>query len=123
MRFSFEELRWLAQTIFLTQDQNLPKFDRDIQTEDSELNLVTTTRNSEVRVFVKKSNNEVQSIGIKSSQMLKDLASRAFQREKQHVNGTKRFFSIGSDLEDTQTPITKKSNDQNTPDTDGKKVA
>ena len=101
----------------------MPKFDPDIQNEASGLNLVTTTRNYEVRVFVKKPNNQVQSTGIKSSQMLKDLAPRAVQREKQHANRTKRTLSIGSEMEDTQTPITKKSNDQNTPDTDGKTVA
>ena len=88
------------------------------------LNLVATTRNSKVRVFVKKTNNQVQSIAIKSPQMLKDLAPRAVQqREKQHAKRTKRTFSIGSEVEDTQTPITKKSNNQNTPDTDGKTVA
>ena len=103
--------------------ERLPKFDRDIQNEASNLNLVTTTRNSEVRVFVKKPNNQVQSIGIKSSQMLKDLAPRAVQRVKQHANRPKRTFSIGSDVEDTVTAITKKSNDQNTTDADGKTVA
>ena len=91
-------------------------------TEAPELSLVTTTRNSEVRVFVKKPTNLVQSIGIKSSQMLKDLAPRAVQREKQHANRTKRTLSIGSGVEDTQTPITKKSNNQNNPDPDGKTV-
>ena len=33
--------------------ERLIKFDRDFQTEASELNLVTTSRNSEFRVFVK----------------------------------------------------------------------
>ena len=80
--------------------------------------MVITTRNSEVRVFVKKPNNQVQSLAIKSSQMSEDLAPRAVQREKQHPNRTKRTFSIGTEVKDTQTPITKKSNDQNTEDTD-----
>ena len=73
-------------------------------------------------MFVKKPNNQVQSTGIKSSQMLNDLAPRAVQREKQHANWTKRTFGIESEVKDTQTPITKKSNDQNTRDTDGKTV-
>ena len=59
--------------------ERLPKIDRDILTEASEPNLVTTTRNFDVRVFVKKPNNQVQPIGIKSSQMLKNLATRAVQ--------------------------------------------
>ena len=69
--------------------------------------LITITRNSEVRVFVKKPNNQNQSVGIKSSQLLKDLAPRAVQREKQHANRTKQTFSIGSEVEDTQTQKTK----------------
>ena len=131
LRFIFEEVCWLAQPFLFNRrpifiKKRLPNFDwEDIQTEASELNLVTKTRNSEFRVFVKKPKNQVQSIGIKSSQMLKDLAPRVVQREKQHVNGTKRkrTFSIGSDVDDTQTTITKKSNDQNIPDTDGRTVA
>ena len=86
------------------------------------MNFITTTRNSEVRVFVKKLNNQIQFNGIKISQMLKYLAPRAVQRENRHANRTKRTFSIGSEVEDTQTLITKKKpNDQETPDTDGKK--
>ena len=95
----------------------MPNFDRA-----SDLNLVTTSRTSEVRVFVKKKNNQVQSIGIKSSQMLKGLAPRAVQRENQPANMKKRTSSIGSEVEDTQTLKAKQSNDQNTPDTDGKTV-
>ena len=45
-------------------EERLPKVDRDIHKEASELDLVTTTRNSDVRVFVKKPSNQVQSIGI-----------------------------------------------------------
>ena len=60
------------------------------------LNLVTTNRNSEVRVFVKKPTNQEQSIGIKSSQMLKDLALPVVQREKQHAKRRKRIFSFES---------------------------
>ena len=40
------------RTIFIKD--HLPKFDRDIQTEASKPNLVTTTRNAEVRVFCEK---------------------------------------------------------------------
>ena len=52
--------------------------------------------------------------------MLKDLAPRAVQREKQHANKTESNFSIRSEVE--QTPTSKKSNDQN-PLIDGKTVA
>ena len=79
--------------------KRLPKFDRDNQNEASEDNLVITTRNSEVRVFVKKPNNQVQTFGIKGPQILKDLAPRADQSEKQHANRTKRTLSIGSGSE------------------------
>ena len=74
-------------------------------------------------MFVKKPNNQVESTGLKSLQILRDLAPRAVQREKQHASWTKQIFSIESEVEDTQTPITNKSNDQNTPDTEGKTLA
>ena len=73
----------------------LPKFDRDIQNEASEPNLITTTGNSEVHVFVKKPNNLVNLIGIENSQNLKDLAPRAVQQQKRHVTKSKRTHRFG----------------------------
>ena len=90
-------------------EERLPKFDRNIQNAASGFNLVITTRNSEVRVFVKKPNKHVHSIGIKRPQMLSDLAPHAVQLGKQHADRTKRTFGIGSEVEDIQTPMTKKA--------------
>ena len=89
--------------------KHLQKFHRDIQNEASELNLMTTTRNSEVCVFVKKPKKQVKSIGIKISQMLVDSAPRAVQRQKQLVKKSKLTHCFGWELEEkSETPITEK---------------
>ena len=63
----------------------LSNFDRDIQSEASELNLITVACISKVGVFVEKPKNQVKTNGSKICFMLKDLAPRAVQRQKQHV--------------------------------------
>ena len=71
-----------------------PKIDKDIRSEASEPNLITTTRNFEIRVFVKKPNNQLKSIGIKSSPKFEDLAPQAAQRQQQHVKRSKRTHTF-----------------------------
>ena len=60
-------------------------------------------------MFVKKPNNQVKSIGIRRSQMLKDLAAAgAVQRQKQDVKRSTRTHSFGSEVEENaETPRTK----------------
>ena len=91
VRFIVEEICWLAQQFYYFSDprsifinDRSTKFDRDIQSKASELSKVTETRNSEIRVSVIEQNIQVQSIEIKLSRMVKDLAPRPRQRQKQH---------------------------------------
>ena len=62
------------------------------------------------------SNNQVKSFGIKNSQMLKDFAPRAVQRQTQHVKWSTRTHRFVSEMEEnSETPVTKNLTENTTP--------